>query len=325
MMSMPERYEVFYQNFERLKYKDKVETDLTKIYLNYKIENNLSKVLRESFSKEVLKNKLKKMFINIIYDINNFSIIKEAVSELLKEEDFKKEIIKIIKLERKPKKIFNLLAAYFSKKFDKNFDIFYKRYLDDKFLCPRNFETMAKALAQKLTSEDIINFVKENYPENGKYFGIYKEKLKNKLLSLPYDYKINSWFEDYFESSEIKLNNFFNKKDNIRLLLNDHLKTLFLNTLYELIENDSFLNSYAKEFKIDFLNNKSKLKIFLKSLIFEPAGEILKKIKKKRFNCFYLDIKMFNIDNDILKLYLKELLNRQKIDEIWKVLLGSMQ
>ena len=325
MLSMEERYKILFDTFKEKKYQSELMSYLSRAFQNPEMTSEFSKILENSFQDKILKNKLKIMFIKIIYDDNNSLLIGKAFKKLVKTDDeFRKNIIKIIKTEKNNKKIFLLFKKYFSDKLDENFYFLYKRYLKDKFLCQYNINLFTEVFFKNLFKEQNYSYIAENFNVENKSFLKFKERLKQELLSLPYDYKIKSRFDDIYGDILKKISDYLIDK-NKKFFYSDFLESVFLETIYSVLDDDIFLNLYSKEFENDFLKDEKKLEIFLKAVLIDKNDKLFDKIKKKRFNCFHLNEKMFKINSDFLYLYLKDMLNKEQTGDIFDILFKSLK
>lgn len=314
MLPLEERYSQLYKNFEKKEYQENLTELLSIAIENRKVIKETKKILTNSYDNKILKDKLIILFISILYDNENSAIIGNTIKELIKDEDFKTQIIKIIKTEKDSKKIFKLLKNYFMEKFDKRFDDFFKIYLTDKLLCQYNIDLAFKVMSENILTKE-INVTIENYYKENKLPEKYIDKLKQKLVALPYDYSIDKWFKKFYKKSSDKIKKIIIKEENYNIFINHYLENLILETIYSTINNDSFLKKFKKEFHNEFLSDNKTLKKLLKSLLFDSSDLIFNKIKEKRYNCFHLTSKMFRIDKELLSLYLKEILKKKELEE----------
>jgi hypothetical protein len=313
MLPMENRYTQIYKNLEKNEYKKELITLITSILENQNLIQETSKILENSFENKILKDKIIVFLVSVIYDANNSIQLKNAFNELLEDEEFKTQIVKIIKTEKDSKKIFILLKDFFIKKIDKRFNKIFKTFLNDKFLCQHNIDLTFTVVSKNLINENIGTLILDYYKENN-FPDKYKESLKQQLVSLPYDYSIDSWFKDYYKKTYTKIKEFFLNERNSKFIMSEHLEALELNTIYSILNNQLFLDSYKKEFYNEFISDKVKLKKALKSLIIDDSDTLFEKINEKRFNCFHLDEKMIRIDFGLLSLFLKSILGKKEIE-----------
>lgn len=325
MLSMEDRYKQVYKNIEKKEYQEQLVDLIAIAFQNKNIIQESNKILTNAYENKILKEKLIILFVNTIYDNENSIKIKKALKELLKDEEFKTSIIKIIKSEKNTKKIFNLLKQYFIKKLDKRFNKIFKTYLIDKFLCQTNINTLFKVISKKILEEHISKVIFDYYEKN-KIASKYSDKFKQKLVSLPYDYSVDAWFEKSFKNNYSKIRKLVTNSKNFNLFINKNLETLTLDIIYSTINSELFLKSYKKDFYNEFIKDSFMLNKILKSLIIDTSDELFDKIKEKRFNCFHLDEKLFKLDEGILIFYLKEILSKKELeDKVLPILYESLK
>ncbi len=313
MLPMEERYKQIYKNIEKKEYNEKL-VNLTAIALeNRDVVNEAGEALSNAYENKILRSRLIILFVNIIYDIENSERIKKIFNDLLKDREFKTAIVKIIKSEKNSKKIFNLLKQYFIKKLDKRFDKIFKTYLMDKFLCQTNIDTVFKVIAKKFLSDRLKDVVYNYYKEN-KIEDKYSNRFKQQLVSLPYDYSIDGWFEKVFDKNYKKIKKLLTSRDNFNLFINDNLKSIVLDIVYSTMSDENFLKFYKKDFYNEFFKDDLFLKRILKSLLIDDNEQLFDKIKEKRFNCFHLEQKMIKIDEGLLIIYLKSILSKKELE-----------
>ncbi len=322
MLPLEKRYEIIGKNLQKEDNKKLIKNSLIKILNNKYILEKVKSTLNNYYNTD-LQKKLTIIFAKILYAEENKKYIQNAFNDLLKDESFKLEILKIIKSQTDKQKLFLFLSEYFNKKFKKNLNPILKNYLKQKFLCKHNVSKVFNVFVENLLSRDSYKQIKNHYKKNlinKKYI----DKFKQKLASLPYEYKLDNWFYFYLKSSLPKLEKELKNKEINKEFVNSNIEKIVINMINELLQNDDFIKQYSKEFQKEFLADDKKLKNIIKSILLDDLVTINKKLENQKFNCFYLNSKMIKIDSGFLSLYIQDLLQKDLSNEILLILFKNL-
>ncbi|MBN2693830.1 hypothetical protein JXR93_04125, partial [bacterium] len=247
--------------------------------------------------------------------LNNFKIkakLKKIAQTLFKDSRFQIEFLKIVKNEKEPQKVVNLINDFISekiKKQSKSKEII-EYIIKSTIYCPENSRVFFKKF-----SFEMLNFLK-NRKESPTITQKIKDIWTRKLVSLPYEHLILDWTSKYVEKIPNRLKLYF-KKENRAIFKQDYIYEFIKNIIYNSFKQDTILKKLELHLYSMLTNKESIISNLLYDIIvsdnwFESWSSL-----KKESSCLILSEDDFIFSESDLSLFFKNFFkNEKEIDEL---------